>query len=177
MKYLGIDPGKSGGIAIVDQDGKLEKLYTIPTIGKEIDIRALSEILQKHPECTVAIENVHSMHQMSANSNFQFGFVCGVLEGLVSGLGMKYVKVAPKMWQEIIFRGVPVHRKPKKEEKLKSGAIKVTTGSVDTKKMSLIAAKRLFPKESFLANEKSSVPHDGLYDAANIAEYARRMNL
>lgn len=176
MNYIGIDPGKSGGIAVIT-DGSLEKLYTIPTIGKEVDIRQLSEILKKYYDHTVAIEMVHSMHQMSANSNFQFGFVCGIIEGLVSGLNMKYVKVSPKMWQEIIFRGIPVHRKPSTTEIMKSGAKKVTTGRIDTKKMSLISAKRLFPNETFLATDRSSVPHDGLYDAANIAEYARRMNL
>jgi hypothetical protein len=40
--------------------------------------------------------------------------------------------------------------------------------------MALIAAKRLFPNESFLATEKSKKPHDGMVDSTLICEWGRR---
>jgi len=43
-----------------------------------------------------------------------------------------------------------------------------------TKAMSKSAAQRLFPKESFLKTKRCTVMHDGLTDAALIAEYIRR---
>lgn len=45
---------------------------------------------------------------------------------------------------------------------------------VDTKATSLLAAKRLFPNETFLATARSKVPHDGIVDAVLIGEYCKR---
>ncbi len=72
------------------------------------------------------------------------------------------------MWQ-----GVPLIQKIDGKKKNKDGTQKMKT---DTKAMSLVAAQRIFPNESFLATERSSVPHDGLVDAALICEFGKRMN-
>ncbi len=48
---------------------------------------------------------------------------------------------------------------------------------LDTKKTSINASRRLFPRVSLLRNSKCKTPHDGLSDALLIAEYARRSNL
>ena len=59
--------------------------------------------------------------------------------------------VVPQTWQKVCWEGVP------KQD--------------NTKATSLLAARRLFPAEKFLATQKSSVPHDGLVDAALLAKY------
>jgi hypothetical protein len=42
-----------------------------------------------------------------------------------------------------------------------------------TKEYALNKVKQLWPDETFLATKRSSVPHDGMVDAALIAEYGR----
>jgi len=155
LVYVGIDVGKSGGIAILGEDNSLQ-LHTMPMIGKEYDIQSLKNIftdehlLIQH----LAIENVHAIQGRTGNSsNFSFGLGKGILMGLVSGLNIPYTLVNPKTWQKIAWEGV--------------------TKQSDNKKTSLIAAKRLFPEESFLATERSRVPHDGIVDAALMAYYIK----
>ncbi|MFN5417677.1 MAG: hypothetical protein ACK5B9_11520 [Flavobacteriia bacterium] len=158
MKIIGIDVGKSGGIAIINEDGSLT-LHTIPLIGKEVDLLTMFKILQENTKekHIVAIEDVTSLQGVSAKANFSFGENKGHYEGLLVGMKATYQKVAPKTWQKVCWEGVPIQKK--------------STGKNDTKATSLLSARRLFPNESFLATVRSSVPHDGLIDAALIAKY------
>lgn len=152
--YVGIDVGKSGGLAKFNEDLKLLSLHVMPMIGKEYDIQELKNILTEPDEEIVhlAIENVHAIQGRTGNSsNFSFGLGKGILMGMVAGLEIPYTLVNPKTWQKIAWEGV--------------------TKQADNKKTSLVAAKRLFPTESFLATSRSRVPHDGLVDAALIGYY------
>ena len=152
--YVGIDPGKNGGIAFLGEDNKLIYKHVMPMIGKEYDIQELKNILSKHPIEHLAIENVHAIQGRIGNSsNFSFGLGKGILMGLVAGLNIPYTLVNPKTWQKIAWEGV--------------------TKQADNKKTSLVAAKRLFPEESFLATERSRVAHDGLVDGALMAYYIK----
>ena len=45
---------------------------------------------------------------------------------------------------------------------------------VNTKKTSLACAKRLWPTDTFVKNERCKTAHDGIVDAMLIAEAARR---
>jgi hypothetical protein len=165
MIFCGIDPGKTGGITFI-HDGHIQ-MYTIPLIGKLVDLHEMYNILYAHliqdGESHIAcLEDVSSIPGASAGSNFAFGENKGHIEGLLVGMGASYQKVAPKAWQKVCWEGVPLMKKP-----CKGGE------KNDTKAMSLVAAKRLFPGESFLASARSSVPHDGLVDAALIAKYGQ----
>lgn len=162
MRYIGIDVGKSGGIACIDDSGELT-LYKIPLIGKEVDLNAmfsLLSVLTAYGSHIVCMEDVTPIQGSSSGSNFVFGENKGHIEGLLVGMSASYQKVAPKTWQKACWEGVKVQKKSCGKKN-------------DTKATSLIAAKRLFPTESFLATERSSVPHDGLVDAALIAKYAQ----
>jgi hypothetical protein len=161
--YIGIDPGKSGGIAILTEDMKLI-LFTVPTIGKLVDHQSIRTVLDGYRggngnQSYYALEDVHSLPGVSAKANFSFGENKGEYRGLLVGLQLPYMEVQPKTWQKIAWEGVPLMKKP--------------NGKTDTKAVSLTAAKRLFPNESFLATSRSSVPHDGLVDATLIAYYLK----
>ena len=172
--YIGIDPGKSGGIVGVDDTGRIHLKYVIPLIGREVDTKRMLEIFEfvkrhENENVQMAIEDVHSIFGSSAKSNFQFGWIVGFLEAMVISQRIGYVKVTPKEWQSKSWYGVsPVLINTGK--KTKQGNIKY---KVDTKKTSLIAAQRLFPGETFMASERSRVAHDGLVDAALIATWCR----
>lgn len=165
MQYIGIDPGKTGGIAVIE-DKKLVDYIPVPTVGKDLNIDFLVKYL-KGRDAFCILEDVHSIYGTSAKSNFQFGRVLGVLEGVISASDIPYVKVSPKEWQKVSWKGVePV--------KINTGK-KTSQGNpkykIDTKSTSLMAAKRLFPGEEFCQSAKSSKPHDGIVDAVLIAFY------
>jgi hypothetical protein len=163
MMYIGIDPGKDGGIAAIHENQL--RLHTIPKIGKLVDLHKLKEILEAYTnygkyDHIILLENVHSLPGMSAKSNFAFGENKGQWQGLLVALGLKYQEVAPKAWQKVAWEGIPMMKKSNKK--------------TDTKAMSLAAAKRLFPDVDFRRSERATKPHDGLVDATLMAYYMKR---
>ena len=119
----------------------------------------MSKVTEGKNKTYFALEDVHSLPGVSAKANFSFGENKGEYRGMLVALELPYMEVQPKVWQKVAWEGVPLMKNSK--------------GRTDTKAMSLTAAKRLFPNESFLATSRSSVPHDGLVDAALIAYYLK----
>lgn len=162
--YIGVDIGAKGGVAVILPDGSLE-LHTIPVSGSKVIDVDLFNIFKSYSdyEMVITLEEVHSIFGMSAKSNFNFGATFGkkLMIGSICGLlyKSKLDLVPPKTWQKEIWTS--------------SDKVFKTGKKVDTKKTSLLAAKRLFPKETFLATSRSRVPHDGLVDAALIAYYSK----
>lgn len=165
--YVGVDIGVNGGISVINTEGELS-LFTIPKVKTKVDYSKLISIFDGivrdgHRELVTVyccLEDVHSIYGMSAKSNFNFGFIKGFKVSQAISHNFIYELVPPKTWQKEIW----------------TNSDKVYKGNkrIDTKATSLLAAKRLFPKEAFLATARSSKPHDGLVDAALIAEYSRR---
>lgn len=159
--HMGIDPGKDGAWAIVYPHGGLD-YHVFSKIGDEVDISDLNNRLRAISSMVshCVIEDVHSIFGASAKANFQFGRIVGVLETLLICNRIPFTKVAPKAWQKVMHEGVAKMSKPGKT-------------STDTKAMSLVAAKRIYPNETFLATERSKVPHDGIVDATLMAKYSQ----
>lgn len=181
MKFGGIDPGKNGALAIIDEDGTVLDILMIPKIGKteEVDKRELVNLFAdltakykgelKH----IVMENVHAIHGSAATSTFTFGGLVWSEEILLIVCEIPYTLVTPKDWQKEMWQGiVPLRKAGKKCEK--TGVIK--KGPILTKETSLIAIKRLFPKLILTdpTKPKARVPHDGIVDAVLLAEYGRR---
>jgi hypothetical protein len=164
--YIGIDPGKQGAISVIF-DNDLIRHWSMPLIGKEYDIKTLTRIIEGFSKLQVycVLESVHALFGSSANNTFEFGYGLGVLEGILTSHEIPYSKITPKIWQKLMFQGVPLITKPSSTGK---------TQKTDTKKMALIAAQRIFPKETFLQSERCKKPHEGFVDACLMAEYARR---
>lgn len=156
MIYCGIDVGKDGAMVFIygDKENDID-LNPIPLVNKEIDIAALRNILEMWPkeELLVGIENVHSIHGSSAGANFEFGRSSGIVEGLVEGLGLRYVKVSPKKWQKTIHEGV--------------------NKTDDIKAMSHQAMKRLYPNADFRKSMRCTKFHTGIVDALCIATWCK----
>jgi len=164
-RYMGIDIGKTGFISIQDVNTKLHINYEIPVIADQIDILEFNKILTLHEVDYCVIEDLHAVFGSSAKSTFSFGFVCGVVEALLSANKIPYTKVNPKIWQKEIWEGIPIQYKSSS-----TGRTKV----VDTKATSLIAAKRIFLYHSFLKTERSKKPDHNLVDAMLLSEYCKR---
>ncbi len=99
--YLGIDPGASGGIAIVWEmaRGRTTMAYNMPeTESDTADI--LREYQQYAAITTCFIEAVHSMPKQGVASSFKFGRSYGFLRGLLIGLKIPFEEITPQTWQK-----------------------------------------------------------------------------
>lgn len=170
---IGIDPGKSGGIAVfIDNNEPI----TLPiyTIDKEYDIAALAGVFLPYTDekydLHVALEDVHAMHAVAAGATFEFGRGLGIIEGILGAYDIRYTKVQPKKWQKLVFEGVKEVRKPATAKQIAAKR----QGGVDTKAMALTAIRRLFPTLKLtLGGPRATKPHDGLIDSVAIGYYCK----
>ena len=171
--YIGIDIGKNGYIALYtpgyDNPKDQWDFFEIPKIGKEIDVKALSDLFIKIVEdyyvAHIGLENVHAIFGSSAGSTFEFGRVMGLIEAFTVNTESPYTKVAPKTWQKEMWQGIPLQKKPSSSGK---------TNVNDTKLNSLMAFKRLLPHIDPRRTERCKTPDDNKVDAALIALYIYR---
>jgi len=69
-------------------------------------------------------------------------------------MGFKYNKVKPKVWQKLIFLGLP-------------------STLTDTKQKSIYFTQQNYPKAKLLLTPRHTKPHDGIADATCMAHYAK----
>ena len=147
MIYIGVDPGKNGGIAILSD-----------TI-QDVTVRVFSEDELLHicktfrktfnEDCICYLEHVHAMPKQGVSSTFNFGMNFGFIQGVLKAYAIPYELVTPQKW--------------KKEFSCTSD-----------KNTSIEVCKRLFPDVNLKATERCRKDHDGMAEALLIAEYGRR---
>ncbi len=146
MVYLGIDPGQTGAMALVDYHGDFLELwdyYDGPTAVKVLETWHLLYNIAH-----VGLEKVHSMPRQGVASSFKFGCNYGRYQGILDGLHLPYTLITPQKWQ--------------------AGVVPKKTG--DSAKPSLTVARQMFPSA-----ELHLVKHHGRADALLIADYVRRL--
>lgn len=157
MILIGIDPGKTGAIA-VNIEGQLTELHQMPLVGKEYDIPGFLSLLRTFDksETHVVYEVLHAMPGSKGGSkaNFGRGYALAMIETAVTALRLPCTPVRPQAWQKVMFAGQ-----------------KVAKGQ--SKAAALIAARRLWPEQKFLIGKRNK-PDEGYVDAALIAEWGRR---
>ena len=99
MNFIGIDPGQSGGIATVTDNGTAE-CWKMPDT--ERDTCDLLASLFLGNISRVMIEAVHSMPKQGVASSFKFGRSLGFLRGLVIALKFPFEDVSPMKWQKTL---------------------------------------------------------------------------
>jgi crossover junction endodeoxyribonuclease RuvC len=105
----GADPGVSGGIAFLDERGRVLFVDDLPVHllvhGKqrraELDLATLGQLLLRYPVGHVYIERVAARPGQGTVSMFRFGFTYGAITGLVAGLSLPYSLVAAQTWQRM----------------------------------------------------------------------------
>ena len=106
LRILGIDPGLSGGWALIDETGKLLDAGAFPTHtikknGKnstQLDGRKLAEMFfYKLPVNKAYVEAVSSRPRQAGQ--FQFGVNVGLLHGILHAQGVPFDLVAPASWK------------------------------------------------------------------------------
>ena len=151
--YIGIDPGKKGGIACYIPDTGYVDVEPIPLTGKLVDCSKLADILADfalHKHTNVWIEQVHAMPKQGVTSMFNFGRTLGRIEGVALAMELCVEYVRPQKWKANVLDGT---------DKSKDAAIE------------FVSAK--FPQLNLIP-QGCRKPHDGLADALCIAVYGSR---
>jgi crossover junction endodeoxyribonuclease RuvC len=151
ITYIGIDPGKTGGLAAV-RSGNVIAVAAMPLAGNMIDGVTLHAWLIDQlgtGNILVALEKVSAMPKQGVKSMFTFGMGYGIVQGVLAAIDISYQLVTPQAWKKVILAGTP---------KDKMAAIEYCL--------------RMYPYVSLLATERSKVPHNGIADAICIAAYA-----
>ena len=99
--WLAIDPGVSGAVALVRDDGSVSLVVDTPVAGKDIDGAGLAMLLRDYVGAVrgVVLERVGAMPKQGVSSTFRFGRSLGVLEGACLALGLRVEWVAPVKWK------------------------------------------------------------------------------
>ena len=164
---VGIDPGLYNGSIVLLKNGKVKKKWILPHIKKkEINKKEMKKILKRllKKDPTVYLEQVHAIYGVSAAATASFMKAFGEIVSAVEVLGLRRIEIKPKVWQDVMFAGIPDMRKALTKKEKNEGR---KNGKRDTKAMALIASNRLFPKTNFTP-KKCRVPNDGLIDGALI---------
>jgi len=105
--YIGIDPGKTGSVTVLNEDGIV--LYKTPTILEEYDIVGMSNLLRPfHPSNSlVIIERAQAMPKQGVVSMFKFGKGYGIWLGILGCLGLSYMVVHSRTWTRVMLDGAP----------------------------------------------------------------------
>lgn len=159
MKVLGIDPGKSGGLAMYEDTSYPVAIPMLIT-GKEIDFGDIIAWLWREiiPHGSLAdaidfavIEKVGAMPKQGVVSMFSFGFSTGAMHGLMAGLGIPRRIVHPRTWKTLIL-----------------------AGTAKDKNAAIAHVVKAYPNTNILATARSRKPHLGMVDAICIAEWGWR---
>ena len=126
MLILGIDPGSSGGLVIVQNNinalPEIILAIRMPTIkiyGKKIiDTKQIATKLQEYSIDVTIIEKVHAMPRQGVTSSFQFGRNFGGIESLSYLYSKRVDYVVPAVWKKSLGLG------PSKKESLDLARLK-----------------------------------------------------
>lgn len=101
MIYIGIDPGKSGGMCVYNTDDNTVEFAKMPSTVHDIVIQ-LVVFKQCYGYTKVVLEKVHSMPGQGVASTFTFGQGYGQLQGVIAALGLRCIEVVPNKWMKCI---------------------------------------------------------------------------
>ena len=109
MKIIGIDPGLSGGIAILENN-KVQQLYNMPVMSegkknkKQLNSAQLVNLIKSNiepqEEVSVIVEQVNAMPGQGVTSMFNFGQTFGAIKGICAALGLPIFFVRPSKWKK-----------------------------------------------------------------------------
>ena len=102
-RVLGVDPGLTGGVALLDTAGDTLRVEDIPVIalarGAEISETLLAQLIRDMAPEVAWIERVASMPKQGVASTFKFGMGYGIARGVIGALGVPLFLVTPVEWK------------------------------------------------------------------------------
>jgi hypothetical protein len=160
--YIGIDNGLTGGIVAISESGSILESTVMPTRGKakgnEVDPLAIWHWICDLDEPTqnlCAVLETPGKHSPGAMALCSMWDSYGSIRSLLETRSIRHHRIAPQKWQRAMLIGC---------------------AKGDTKPAALIKARQLWPNETWLKSSRCTKPHDGMIDAALIAEFGRMNN-
>ena len=109
MKIIGIDPGLSGGIAILE-DNVIKVLFDMPVMsdGKKnkrqlnsaLLVKLIKDNIKDTEDTVMVVEQVNAMPGQGVTSMFNFGQTFGAIKGICAALGLPIFLVRPAKWKK-----------------------------------------------------------------------------
>ena len=109
MRIIGIDPGLSGAIAVLD-DQKVKCIFDMPVMseGKKnkrqlnsaLLVSLLRENINSKEDTIIVVEQVNAMPGQGVTSMFNFGQTFGAIKGISAALGLPIFFVRPAKWKK-----------------------------------------------------------------------------
>ena len=108
MRIIGIDPGLSGAIAILDE--KKVGIFDMPVMSegknkRQLNSAQLVSIMKEHKnsndEMAVVVEQVNAMPGQGVTSMFNFGQSFGAIKGVCAALNLPIFFVRPSKWKTL----------------------------------------------------------------------------
>lgn len=142
MIYIGIDPGKNGGIAVLTPEigGTIAEVY------KYSNDRLIAVIKAHEGKARATVEKVSARPHQGVVSMFNFGANYGAIIGILEALEVEYKTVTPQRWKR---------------------AMQVTKD----KQSSIDKAKEIYKGINLRATDRCRTDHDGMAEALLIATY------
>ena len=108
MKIIGIDPGLSGGIAVLENNQVLS-IFDMPVMseGKKNKrqlnsahlVSLIKENIKPSEDVAVVVEQVNAMPGQGVTSMFNFGQSYGILKGICAAMQLPMYFVRPTKWK------------------------------------------------------------------------------
>ena len=109
MKIIGIDPGLSGAIAILE-DNKVLSVFDMPVMAegkknkRQLNSAQLVDIIKENikinDDIAVVVEQVNAMPGQGVTSMFNFGQTFGAIKGVCAALKLPIFFVRPSKWKK-----------------------------------------------------------------------------
>ena len=148
--YLGIDPGKNGGLAVISADGTPCQWTRMPQ-GVGLIVDWIAATARQHPRLVMVAEKAQAMPKQGIASAFRYGQHFGIFEASSAMLKLPYYEVSPVVWKK---------------------AMGLSSNKLDSTDL----CRRIFPGVE-LVPAGCRNDHDGIAEALLVAEWARRKML
>jgi|TARA_B100000768_G_C11247989_1_gene362702 crossover junction endodeoxyribonuclease RuvC len=109
MRIIGIDPGLSGAIAILEDD-KIKEIFDMPVMaeGKKnkrqlnnaLLVKLIKDNIKNYEDTVMVVEQVNAMPGQGVTSMFNFGQTFGAIKGISAALGLPIFFVRPAKWKK-----------------------------------------------------------------------------
>lgn len=107
---IGIDPGLTGALALLEDDNSISDLLDMPVMpltGKRNQVNSahLSQIIKiwisgEKVTPTAYLEQVSARPGQGVSSMFGFGVSYGIVQGVLAAVGVPVVLVTPQQWKK-----------------------------------------------------------------------------
>ena len=110
MMYVGIDPGKTGAIALLSDTGDLLEVVDMPLVDRKISAPVVGGVLarlttDRSDVGVIAVEEVNAMPGQGVTSMFTFGQAHGIVLGAAATVAMmsrgwRLTRPTPQAWKK-----------------------------------------------------------------------------